>query len=321
MLRPWLPLISFVFLLLCLPFAYDRYAESRILTHSSAAHLRTFIESSESRVVAVGTSRFAAGLHPDIFGPNFAIASTPFMDIDIMLAFVTRYADTFQKKDLIILEYHPEMALLRTLHKQPELRAEIEEYDVPVDALLEEKNPLRLFSVAALFPNLVRLRLSPRDLVSVQDRDKELMKIPEKIRQWQLVGFKPTRQLPDQNELFRVAKSFLEIQQQHLPARLFDEGRSKILNLIQFLGEKKISYCWLEMPNRPEISQVQDSAWPGELSLYQERILPHACATRFWVRGQAKDLQYGDPVHLYVDSAFSFSQNLKEEMIQRSFIF
>lgn len=309
---------SIVFaILISMPVAYNMWAKSVLTARSTAAAVAEQVQGDYKNVVAIGTSRFAAGLYPLAFPPHFVIVSTPFMDVDVMSTFIGHFSDSLKRKPLVLLEYHPEMMVLNTLYRQPELKKEVEDYGVSFGLSVATMAQGQGFSMGRIFPHLSRLRLNPRDFFSEVVRQRELKKIPDEILALKNTGYKPARLLPDQAELFQISKSYVEAQQNRLPADLLKNGMDKMIHLVSVLNESGIHYCWLEMPNRQEVTTVQNSAWPGEHEFYAQYIQPRACLSREFSREISKSMKFSDPVHLHMESAKVFAKRVNEELTKK----
>lgn len=298
-----------------LPLVYNEYARKVLNTESVSEGIVERLEQNPPPLLAIGTSRMGAGLHPQAFDKELLIMMTPFMDLRMMKALVEAYENELRQVDKVILEYHPEMMIMDTLSEQPEIAQALKEWGViMLPESWNKENLASVLSLGTLLPDLTRLRLNPRDFLSRLEHEGSSSGYPKEIEHLKATGFRPLQNLPAQNELFRIAERQFKRQRSRVKSEMVETGMKRMIQFLDDLRESGISYCWLEMPNRPEVTRLQRTSWKSEMQFYQKHIAPKACIDREFVDEISYRLKFSDPVHLYIESAFTFSEQLSDKM-------
>lgn len=260
-------------------------------------------------VLAVGTSRMAAGLEPHAFDGRMMILAVPFMDVQILDMFARAHADLLKRSGRVYLEYHPEMLTIRTLKHQPEIVRSLGELRLsPWFSRSVALNPVN-WQVGSVFPFLTQVRLTPRQILEGEKSADG--QIQAKIALGLENGFQPRTQIAEEPALALGSRSiYREIKKYELRGDE-EDGLAQFRALDAFLRGAGIEYCWLEMPKhhllrtyqRKSIERVEAALAP---ILDEKRCLKPAELAEI-----EKTMRFADPNHLHNESAHRFSVFLR----------
>ncbi len=284
-------------ILVCAPLAIEAFSRSAARGMLARVVSKADVETPE--YLAIGSSRFSAGLDTGVLPPGFFIWKIPMMDLKMMQLILENRGDIVRRtKKMVLLEYSPEIFLVDVLKGRPELVHDLGAVGVrpwEISGFLWDADSWR---VSKLFPALGSLQLAPR----YWDEPAEV--VPANAAP---SGFQPMPKImPEEMRAF-WAMGFMKSFRETAPLK---PNLERFAWIDAYMKERGIKYCWLQMPLDPNLAELQ-----ARLSLKVPAppegtrcIAPEKVAAIYGL------LKFADTFHLSAESAKVFSEVLKQSL-------